>query len=290
MDNLKVVRELKHSRIINESLDLSDLESAVTQSTVNSFRTEEVRKKIFEQSWLNYVNSGIMYTSSASIKDFLRSLITVKLLALLKKKEGISGFGSNFTKVGKDEVLLSESALVLTGNLIGIMDFKNIILSLLDGMQLDGHLDLFIDEHKELLTFGESYFYGVNSNDIILNRAVAIPEPYKLIVPIVPREKSKLVLNGRVSSAEAGQTELHAVSGGIREVELEPYVGIKTYLEFKLMNGASFEDLGSRVEFYLDPDRLSYKSLLIDTRIKPVVYGPEPKKNKMRVEEWFSNE
>lgn len=234
----------------------------------------------------NYLYSGTFDTDSAVIKDILRALGVIQLLSIYNSnKEKLNGFG--IQQYSDDNAELREYAVIVSGNLAKLLNNRDLIINILDGLQIRGHFDLFYDFDKLLCTFGNSYFFGVNSQDIILSRHDMLSEVDRIIIPEVASSKKdrKVVMTGVMANAELGNTTLYALAPQITTIDIPKQ---KVFFDFEFIGDSFVKDIGQKIKFDYDPEKHNFRKIIIDCRYKPVVYGPDAKTNKLRMEEWLN--
>jgi hypothetical protein len=179
-------------------------------------------------------------------------------------------------------------ALIITGELLETVTEREIILSLLDGLQLEGIVDIYIDKDRKLQLYGDSYFFGINSTDIILSRKDVMPKAVRMILPEIAQGKNmrQVVMSGTMSDPQAGGVSIYALSPEITPIHTD--IKQKMYYNMKFVRGAYIRSIGEGIEFIIDPEKVYVEKMLIDCRPKPVIYGPDAKSNKNKISQWFA--
>jgi len=255
---------------------------------IGAFMVESVPSESrFRDMWVNYLYSGILFTESDILTDVWRSVSTIRLLSETNKDlMWTNGFGAQQDSVKNQ---LGGFAVVVTGELTKILSERELLVTLLDGLQLSGHFDLFTCKDKKMFTFGDSYFKGLNSEDITLMSKDIVPVAQKIVIPELPSRRSgrNVVLTGRYSELVKGAsepTEIYAIEPSIEEIELPAG---EILLELNFVKGAYLKDLGTRIECNLNFDSIVYDKIIFDCRHKPIIYGVNARDNKLRMAEWF---
>ncbi len=288
-DNLNI--GYSYDPYLEEDLDEAELLDLIRNKDVLSFIKESGNISKYVNDWVNYVLGNTVFIYSDLLKDFLRGVNTLRLFSCFNEKQSeMRRFGVNKVFLDQDEGAKSECAVIVTGIASSILDFNELLISIIDGMQLSGHFDLFMDKDKKFFTYGNSYLYGVNSEDIILNKQVVLNNAHKVIIPEVPkmRGRSKAVMNGRVHNVEKGDLEIYGVMPRFKQFDIRDINMHNTYLNINFIKGAKLRDFGKKVEFFLDPSVLNYSSVVFDLREKPVSYGPDAGANNIKWSRWFN--
>jgi hypothetical protein len=211
--------------------------------------------------------------------------VIIQLLSIFNaNKENFTGFGiQGYTQ---DHEELREYAVIVSGRLAKVMPNKDLIIDLIDGLQLRGHFDLFYDYDKLLNTFGSSYFFGVNSQDIILSRHDMLSQVDRIVIPEIPGDKKdrKVVMSGVMSNSEIGNVEIYALAPQLTVLDIPKQ---KTFFDFGFIRDAYVKDIGQKIKFDFDPEKQQFARVIFDCRYKPVVYGPDARANKLRIGEWL---
>jgi hypothetical protein len=161
-------------------------------------------------------------------------------------------------------------------------------MSLLDGLEIRGGADIFIDRKGLVYTLGKNYAEGVRTTGFIASPPDIFEEVYKVLVPEIEGKKNerKVIFTGKVNSESGKESDIFAVSPEFSQVKLD-FEKRRLNVEGNFIKGAYLDNHGERVSFISNPEKVMYKSLIIDGRYKPVVYGPDPKTNRAKINEWF---
>lgn len=245
--------------------------------------SEEVSSEQIKNAWVNFVESERVFIEEPVMKDIFRAYFTLQLLSLsTANTDFFDGFG---IQKYNEPPILGDYAVILTGNLFDIVKAQDLLLILLDGLQLRGNFDFYTDESKCITSFGTNVLMGINASEIILSRDVLFQNVIKVIVPEVPRDKQlrKVVFRGNITNLNTGKSNFFGLSPQLVSQALP--VG-KSIVELRFDRGAYVKDIGEAVNFISDQNNVSHKSVIVDCRYKPTVYGPDAKANKTRMAEW----
>ncbi len=288
-DNLNL--GYRYDPYLEEDLNEAELLDLIRNKEILSFIKESGNISKYVNDWANYVLGNTIFIYSELMKDFLRGATTLRLFSHFNEKQGeMRKFGVNKVLLDQKEGAKSECAVIITGIASNILDFNELLIAVIDGIQLSGHFDLFMDKEKKLFTYGNSYLYGVNSEDIILNKQIVLDDVHKIIIPDLPKMRGggKSVMTGRVYNVEKGELEIYGVMPRFKQFNVRDINQHKTYLDVNFVKGAKLKDFGKKVEFFLDPSVLNYSSVIFDLRDKPVSYGPDAGANNMKWSRWFN--
>jgi hypothetical protein len=268
-------------------LSNDDLISILKESKLQAFLTESLNISVFRNAWADYIYSGKIWSNNLQIIDVLRAFVGIQILSLVSEdRNKFKDFGYKHLDPKSN---LMNCAMIVTGNLVGVLKEKDLILTLIDGLQLSGLIDLYFDKTNTFQIFGESYFFGINSTDIILSRKDVIPEAIRLILPEVSTNKTgsrQVVMSGTMSDPQSGGLSIYALSPEIVSIKTEPKQ--KIYYNMKFVRGSYLRTVGETLEFIIDPEKMTFSKILIDCRPKPVIYGPDAKSNKNKISQWFA--
>jgi hypothetical protein len=278
--------KLDFHNISSKKLTNDDLINIIKDPKINAFMTESLNLPVFYNAWVNHILTKQVWSENLQVQDLLRAFLTIQLLSLVSdNREFIKDFG---TRELRNESNLMNCAMIVTGELLEVLNEKDLLITLLDGLQLEGIIDIYFDKTKSLQMFAESYFFGINSTDIILSRKDVIPNAMRVILPEVVQNKNnrQVVMSGTMSDPISGGVSVYALSPEISEIHTD--LKQKMYYNLKFVRGSYMKTLGESVEFIIDPEKISINKMYIDCRPKPVIYGPDPKSNKNKLSQWLT--
>ena len=192
-------------------------------------------------------------------------------------KEKLEGFGVS----GK------ESCLIISGYIPQVLGKSKTLLTLIDGLELEGSFDCTWDLDMRLLSYGKSYVHATSSVDVILTGKVMHPSFTKVVIPHHKfTTPNKVVFNGKIESLGQKEGDVLAISCKFN------YVNFPDQERF-VMSGVLKDgfkvppERGSGIEFVSSKDGKKYESLLIDVRPRPIIYGPDSYSNKSKLQNWL---
>ena len=162
------------------------------------------------------------------------------------------------------------------------------MLTLIDGLELEGAFDCCWDLDMKLLSYGRSYVEGVNSMDIILTAGEVLSDFTKVILPHTKSSKvtNKVIFSGTIQSVKGDKNEIFALSSKYSYIDM-PVHEEKLLVEGHFKEGSYTYPTGDlRVGFVSIPGQKRYESLLVDARPRPVVYGPDSYSNRLKLQNW----
>ncbi len=261
--------------------DSRELLNLLNAPKYKTFLSKHVPSNLMSNIWGNFLQSPVFKTDSELLRDFVRAYITIQLLSLCSDNPRIS---RDFAvKPGKN-------LLWLTGDLVDIPDFKELLVAIIDGLQLRGTFDIVLDADSLIYTFGKAFSMGKNSDEIFFTKEMFLPKFTMVLAPDMDlrNDSRKAVFHGTLFSRKEKSTEVFAMSSEITQITIrEPE---KMYLEGKFIKNAYIEKYRKGVEFQCFEDGITWEQIVLDCRIKPVTYGPNVRANNIKFNMWLSGE
>lgn len=249
---------------------------SIKNSKLQAFLSVQSNNEEILNRWANFVANTPENISDSFIEDILRSFTTIQNLSI---KESNRGKLDDFGREG--------SAVILTGKLTTLLDRRDLYLSIIDGFELEGVFDLYIDDENRLINFGKNLIEASQSDEIMVIKRDVVPHAVKVIVPEVPmKAKAKVVFSGKLMSQNFEQRDIYAFNPTL-EVFNIPNTTEKVVLEGLLRNGSVLTHYSSNeISFVSGYGGVLYNSLIIDCRIRPVIYGPKAEDNRIKLQNW----
>ena len=146
---------------------------------------------------------------------------------------------------------------------------------------------MYIDNENKLLTFGKNFIEKEKASDIVVFRGDILPSIFKLLIPEISRKnKDKVIFSGKVLAQNQDTREMFAFGSSLQILKI-PHVDEKIIIQGELKNGAVFSNLTyTDIEFLSIKDSLEYKYLIVDGRMRPIVYGPSAQENRIKFKVW----
>ncbi len=260
----------------NWSSEIALIDS-VKNSKLEAFLSIESSSDEVLNKWANFVVNTPDYISDPIIEDILRSFLTIQNLSIKENNR------EKFESMGR-----KNSAIVITGKLPKLIKRRELLLSIIDGFELEGIFDIFVDPEHRIVSYGRNLVLASDSDEIMVIKGDVLPCASKLLIPEINQSKgrNKILFSGKIVSQDFEQREIYALNPNF-EIFSIPKVLNKVIIEGELKNGAVFTHFPStEISFISTHGGLRYDSLVVDCRIRPVVYGPRPRDNKDKLQTW----
>lgn len=293
LKNIKVPTwEFNHGKIGWKSR--RSLIDAIRSAKFNAFLSLEDPQHNYRNIWANFIMQPNISPAGGGLQDLLRAFTTVQLYSIYNdNSKEIKGFGTK-SRDQNDKKL--RSLLVIDGLNQLLLNDKDLVIAIFDGLQLRGSFDLFFDRHSRFVSLGDQYSQGVNADTYIVTSPQIGFEPYKIYIPEVPghANENKVVFDGMNQQTLPGKEGLESITQPVFALSQQvleykiPNDG-RNYISGKFVKGSYVEGLGEEIDFTSGKDgSVIYEKLFVDARFKPVVYGPTAKENKKQMNKWLS--
>lgn len=250
---------------------------SIKSSKLQAFLSLESNSDNVMDRWANFVAHTPDYISDLNVEDILRSFVTIQNLSIFENnREKFEAFGRG------------NSAIFVTGKLAKIMDRRNLLYSLIDGFELEGMFDLFLDSENRVVSYGRNLIEASLSEDILVIKGDVLPSVSKVVIPHVniSKGKNKVIFSGSIVSQDFEKIDIYAINPNL-EIFNIPYKSNKVVVEGSLKSGAVLTHYPTTdISFISAHEGVIYDSLVVDCRIRPIVYGPKPKDNKIKLQNW----
>ena len=248
----------------------------VKSSKLNAFLSVDSSSEEISNRWANCIAHGYEYITDATLNDVIRAFTTLQILSIKQSNR------KKYEDIGK-----GNTAIILTGKIPGLLQFRELLFCLIDGLELDGIFDIFIDRDSKLYTFGKSMIEKEESQNIVVLKGDILPKATKLLIPEVPsKSKSKIIFSAKIYSQLLEPQEIYSLGSSLEIFKL-PQRDEKLLIEGELKNGAVFSHLASKQLQYISSKKiLEYEYLVVDGRSRPIVYGPSAHENRVKLRIW----
>ena len=272
----EIEREIKFSSSKidwNNEIGLIDF---VKSSKLQAFLAVDSSSEDISNKWANFVAHNSEYISDPVLHDILRAFTTLQLLSLKQ---------SNREKL--DGIVGENCGIFVSGNIGKLLKRRELLISLLDGLELEGNIDLYIDEENKVLSFGKSMMEKEISQDIVVFKGDILPKVFKVLIPDIPsRSKNKIIFSGKYLAQNTESKDIFALGSILQFMKL-PELEEKVIIEGVLKNGAVFSHFNSSgVQFMSDKKGVLYEYLVVDGRSRPIIYGPSVQNNMIKLKIW----
>ncbi len=269
----------KHAKIAwTRTNGRNGLINTILDAKFKAFLSSARRKAEIQNMWANLVATPPLASEDPTIADLIRSYITVQLISLTHSQKLLAN----------DFGLASGSACVVSGDILRLLDRKTLALAIIDGLQLKGSFDLYVDYDNLVQASTDQLYAGVNAGNFIVNQNLVFPDITRVYIPDMRKftKKKKVVFDGLLD-ASSGQQHIYVLAGDYASIDLE---GVAEYtLEGSFNKDFSpfvaGEDLSMVASSYGKGGKL--KQIIVDARAKPVAYGPDPRANRDKLTEWL---
>jgi len=253
---------------------------SIKDARFKAFLASDVTSKDMLNYWSNFVLNRVVFTEDPHILDMLRAYTTAQLHSIYQdNKEKLQAIGTQ-----------GNTGIIVTGMVPLLLGKEKLLLSLTDGFEISGILDVYFDNEKRALSYAKSYISGPASSDVVLTRKEILSCATKVLIPEVKisRNRSKVIFNGYTDSLEGEKQDIFALSPEFTFIKL-PLHRENLIIEGEFKNGAYIRNTQARdnLSFISIPDKLRYDSMVVDARYKPIVYGPDVYSNKLKLQQWF---
>ncbi len=252
---------------------------SINDKKIKAFSSVDMDAEENVNLWANYLTRVVTASDNYELHDMLRSFLTVQLSTILNNKPEIT--------LNNAEGSISQ-LVVIDGLLARLLDDKEIIISLLDGLQMKGDFDLFIDTDSRFIPFGRKFVEGINTKNYIVPISSVMNNLRYVAVLENPSNKvGKAVYSGEFIDQKNGRRDLYVLSSEFREFNFKVENNERVVFTGRTMQGSKIFGVKSRENVLVsDPEEKIYDSLFIDARIKPIVYGPDYRVNKDKLKVW----
>jgi hypothetical protein len=112
----------------------------------------------------------------------------------------------------------------------------------------------------------------------------------KVIIPELKTKKAKdkVVFSGSINSQDYEKEKIVVLGDTFELLKIRNKVN-KVIFEGKFEKNVYIPDLkDQKLEFVSSPLGMRYENILIDSRLRPIVYGTDSYKNKLKINKWLN--
>jgi hypothetical protein len=275
----KLPTAYKYNEVTQQWSNEIALIDSVKDRRLGAFLASDIDNSNLQNSWANMILHPVDVLLDYNLIDILRSFTTVQLLSLLTdNKSKLEGIGDRKT------------GLIIGGKIPRLLGKKTTLLTVIDGLELYGNFDVIWDNKCEILAYGITVAEGTHSNDIVLGKNEILSGITKVFIPELKSKKArdKVVFSGSIKSQDF-ETESVIVLGDTFEMlDVKNQIN-KVVFEGNFENSVYIPSLpGGKLSFVSSPLGVKYDSILIDSRLRPIVYGADRYKNKLMINKWLN--
>ncbi len=275
----KLPNQYQYSEVMQQwSSEISVIDS-VKDRRLRAFLAADLDSSQLENSWANLILHPVDVLLDPNLIDILRSFTTVQLLSLLTDNRG------KLEKTGEGNTLI-----VLGGKIPRLLGKKTSLLSVIDGLELYGNFDVVWDNECRILAHGLSASMGAQSQDIVIGKNEIISGVTKVLIPELKNQKArdKVIFSGTQSSQDYIQEKIVVLGDTFELLNIKNKIN-KVIFEGQFENSVYIPSLEEgKIEFLSSPKGLKYDDVLIDSRLRPIVYGTDSYKNKLKINKWLN--
>ncbi len=248
----------------------------VKSTKLKAFLSTENSSEEISDKWANLIAHNCEYLIDPVLHDLLRGFTTLQLLSI--KQENREKF---------QNIIGENTAIIVTGNISNLLSKRELLFSIIDGLELEGVYDLYIDKESKLFTFGKSLIEKEKSEDIIVLRGDVLSNALKIVIPEVhSKSKNKVIYSGEATAQGVNPRSMYAFGSSLQILQI-PEIGESVVVNGELKNGTQFTHSTSKtIEFLSKREAFSFEYLVIDARLRPIVYGPTAQENRIKFKVW----
>jgi hypothetical protein len=180
--------------------------------------------------------------------------------------------------------------MMIGGKIPRLLGKKTTLLSLIDGLELYGHFDVAWDNECLALAYAISASEGSQSQDIVIGSNEIMSGLTKVIIPELKsrKGKNKVIFSGSINSQDYTKEKVVILGDTFEIIDIRNKIN-KVVFEGKFEKNVYIPFLKNQtIEFISSPKGLKYENILIDSRLRPVVYGTDSYTNKLKINKWLN--
>jgi hypothetical protein len=277
--NNKLPKQYLYNEVVQQWNNEIGVIDSIKNRKLRAFLAADLNSSQLQNSWANLIIHPVDVLLDPNLIDILRSFTTVQLLSLLNDNR------SKLANVGDGNTLL-----ILGGKIPRLLGMKTTLLALIDGLELYGHFDVAWDNECRALAYAISASEGVESQDIVIGRNEVLSAKTKVIIPELKTKKAKdkVVFSGSINSQDYEKEKIVVLGDTFELLKIRNKVN-KVIFEGKFEKNVYIPDLkDQKLEFVSSPLGMRYENILIDSRLRPIVYGTDSYKNKLKINKWLN--
>lgn len=284
-------KELGRKSLFNKTEESRDYDSAsidwnneigiidsINSSKLKAFLSGDSSHEESLNRWANFIAHSVDSLSDPLLEDILRAFTTVQNFSIKTEKSYL------FDNLGKN------TAIFLTGQISKLLPKKYLLLSLIDGFELEGDFDLYIDNDERLISYGRNLAQKEQSQEVSVLKRDILPLCTKLLIPELRshRARNKVIYSAALTSQDFNRKDLYSINPNLEVFEI-PVADNKVIIDGELKNGAYING-EQKHDFVSSSSGVIYSELVVDGRFRPVVYGPKVKDNRVKLQKWLNGD
>jgi hypothetical protein len=275
----KLPKQYQYSEVMQQWSNEIAVIDSIRDRRLRAFLAADLDSSQLEDSWANLILHPVDVLLDPNLIDILRSFTTVQLLSLLTDNRG------KLEKMGEGNTLI-----VLGGKIPRLLGKKTTLLSVIDGLELYGNFDIVWDNECKILAHGLSTSLGAQSQDIVIGKNEVISGITKVLIPELKSQKAsnKVIFSGTQNSQDYPQEKIVVLGDTFEMLNIKNKIN-KVIFEGQFENNVYIPLLEEqKIEFISSPKGMKYDEVLIDSRLRPIVYGTDSYKNKLKINKWLN--
>jgi hypothetical protein len=269
----------KYSEISQNWNNEIGLIDAIKNRKLRAFLAADLDSMQLQNTWANLILHPVDVLLDPNLLDILRSFTTVQLLSLLTDNKG------KLDGVGEGKTLI-----ILGGKIPRLLGKKTTLLALIDGLELYGHFDVAWDNECKTLAYAISAAEGAESRDIVVGSNEILSGLTKVFIPELKSKKAqnKVIFSGSMNSQDYPREKIVVLGDTFEQFNIKNKIN-KVIFEGIFEDNVYIPSLPEqKVEFISSPQGMKYESVLIDSRLRPIIYGTDSYKNKLKINKWLN--
>ncbi|MBI2356596.1 hypothetical protein HYV12_00855 [Candidatus Dojkabacteria bacterium] len=248
-----------------------------TTANVRAFLQYETSQNRLSNMWSNYILGEKKTTSSNVIKDVIRSFNTLQCLTIRNDNKG------DFDGIGTHKY---STLVIITGSIPTQLPYADLLLSTIDGLELGDACDIALDTSFAMYPLGRAHAHGIAKCGFLSEFSDFVSRLDQILVPDVAKSegKKRAIFTAEVTDVKGERRNVYALSDEITQIMLDIDVDIQEIAGEFVKSSSIY----SEFKYNLIISKKKYNSLLIDGRYRPIVYGPEPKNNHIKISQWLN--
>jgi hypothetical protein len=254
---------------------------SIRDRRLRAFLATDSNNTQIENNWANLVMHPVDILIDSNVKDILRGYTTVQLLSLLTdSREKLQGIGQ----------IDNDTMVIIGGKIPKLLGKQMALLSLIDGLELYGNFNVVWDNDSKVIAYGLSSAQGSESQDIVIGINEILSGITKVVIPELKSKKAvdKVIFSSTYRSQDFDPQTDVVLGDTFSIINIENRVN-KVIFEGKFEDNVYIPNLkDGKLEFVSSPSGIKYEQLLIDSRLRPVVYGIDSYSNKLKLNKWLN--
>lgn len=252
---------------------------SLNSSKLKAFVSADTSSEDMINRWANFIAHSVDSLSDPLLEDLVRAFTTVQNFSIKSESSlELDSFGKN------------KSVIFCTGKISRILPLKYLLLSIIDGFELEGEIDMYIDMDEKILSFAKNYIEGSLACDIHILKKDLLPTATKILIPEIRthKAKNKVILAASLISQDFSRKDIYSVNPNFEIFKL-PYTSNNVVVNCEFKN-STYLNGQTNLEFISSSKGAIYESIVVDGRFRPIVYGPRVIDNRTKLQMWLNGD